>query len=75
MGLIFIITITNSDTICYPMSQIISNQLHQRLLLTAAAVGMFLDGLDGSIVTIILPQISESFNTDTGTAWVIITIS
>jgi EmrB/QacA subfamily drug resistance transporter len=56
------------------MSQIISNQLHQRLLLTAAAVGMFLDGLDGSIVTIILPQISESFNTDTGTAyWVIIT--
>lgn len=66
--------ITNSDTICYPMSPIISNQLHQRLLLTTAAVGMFLDGLDGSIVTIILPQISESFSTDTGTAsWVIIT--
>ena len=35
---------------------------------------MFLDGLDGSIVTIILPQISESFGTDTGTvSWVIIT--
>lgn len=35
---------------------------------------MFLDGLDGSIVTIILPHISESFGIDTGTvSWVIIT--
>ncbi|PWR70407.1 MFS transporter [Methanospirillum stamsii] len=56
------------------MSSIISNHLHQKLLLMAVAIGMFLDGLDGSIVTIILPRISESFNIDTGTAsWVIIT--
>ncbi len=56
------------------MFSITSNQLHQRLLLAVIAVGMFLDGLDGSIVTIILPQIADSFGTDTGTvSWVIIT--
>ncbi|MDD1727884.1 MAG: MFS transporter, partial [Methanospirillum sp.] len=56
------------------MPQIISNPLHQKLLLATAAIGMFLDGLDGSIVNIILPQISGSFDIDTGTvSWVIIT--
>lgn len=56
------------------MFSITSNHLHQRLLLVVIAIGMFLDGLDGSIVTIILPQISASFGTDTGTiSWVIIT--
>nr|WP_319537769.1 MFS transporter [uncultured Methanospirillum sp.] len=56
------------------MFSITSNHLHQKLLLAVIAIGMFLDGLDGSIVTIILPQISESFGTDTGTvSWVIIT--
>lgn len=56
------------------MSPITSHHLHQRLLLAVIAIGMFLDGLDGSIVTIILPQISASFGTDTGTvSWVIIT--
>lgn len=56
------------------MFSITSNHLHQRLLLAVIAIGMFLDGLDGSIVTIILPQISASFGTDTGTiSWVIIT--
>ena len=56
------------------MSIVITNPLHQKLLLAAAAIGMLLDGLDGSIVNIILPQISESFGIDTGTiSWVIIT--
>ncbi|MDD1723592.1 MAG: MFS transporter, partial [Methanospirillum sp.] len=56
------------------MLPITSNHLQYRLLLVAVAIGMFLDGLDGSIVMIILPGISESFGTDTGTAsWVIIT--
>jgi len=56
------------------MFLITSNHLQQKLLLAVIAIGMFLDGLDGSIVTIILPQISESFGTDTGTvSWVIIT--
>lgn len=55
------------------MFSITSNHLHQRLLLAVIATAMFLDGLDGSIVTIILPKISESFGTDTGTSsWVII---
>ena len=56
------------------MSTVITNPFHQKLLLAAAAIGMLLDGLDGSIVNIILPQISESFDIDTGTvSWVIIT--
>jgi EmrB/QacA subfamily drug resistance transporter len=54
------------------MSDIITNPRHQKLLLAAAAIGMLLDGLDSSIVNIILPQISVSFGTDAGTAsWVI----
>lgn len=55
------------------MSPILTNPLHQKLLLAAASIGMFLDGLDCSIVTIILPDISVSFGTDAGTvSWVII---
>ena len=56
------------------MSGIITHPFHQKYLITVAAIGMFLDGLDGSIVNIILPQISESYIIDTGTvSWVIIT--
>ncbi|MFH0966594.1 MAG: MFS transporter [Methanobacteriota archaeon] len=56
------------------MFSITSNHLQQKLLLAVIAIGMFLDGLDGSIVTIILPQISKSFDTDIGSvSWVIIT--
>jgi len=56
------------------MPDIISNPLHQKLLLAAAAIGMLFDGLDSSIVNIVLPQISESFGTDTGTvSWVVMT--
>ncbi|ACL15453.1 MFS transporter [Methanosphaerula palustris] len=56
------------------MSRIITDPLYQKLLLIAATIGMLLDGLDGSIVNVVLPQISESFGTDTGTvSWVVIT--
>ncbi len=56
------------------MSRIIVDPLQQKLLLVAATIGMLLDGLDGSIVNVVLPQISESFGTDTGTiSWVVIT--
>jgi len=56
------------------MSKIITNPLRQKLLLAAVAAGMFLDGLDSSIVNIVLPQISESFEIDAGTvSWVAIT--
>ncbi len=56
------------------MSDIITNPLHQKLLLAAAATGMLFDGLDSSIVNIVLPQMSESFGIDAGTvSWVVIT--
>lgn len=56
------------------MSKVITDPLHQKLLLIAATIGMLLDGLDGSIVNVVLPQISESFSIDTGTvSWVVIT--
>ncbi|MFA5331915.1 MAG: MFS transporter [Methanoregula sp.] len=56
------------------MTSIISNSKHQKLLLGAAALGVVMDGLDGSIVNVALPTIASAFDTDTGTvAWVIIT--
>jgi len=56
------------------MPDIITNPRHQRLLLGAAALGIVMDGLDGSIVNVALPTIAAAFDTDTGTiAWVIIT--
>ncbi|MDD1724180.1 MAG: MFS transporter, partial [Methanospirillum sp.] len=56
------------------MTHLITHPFRQKLLLLAASTGMLLDGLDGSIVNIILPQIAESFDIDTGTvSWVIIT--
>lgn len=56
------------------MPKVITNPLHQKLLIAVAATGMLLDGLDGSIVNIILPQICKSFSIDAGTvSWVIIT--
>lgn len=51
---------------------VIRDRRGQILLLVAVALGMFMDGLDGSIVNIALPSISESLNADTGTvSWVI----
>ena len=56
------------------MPEIITDPRHQRLLLGAAALGVVMDGLDGSIVNVALPTIAAAFDTDTGTiAWVIIT--
>ena len=53
---------------------VISNPLHQKLLLLAVALGVVMDGLDGNIVNVALPTMATYFNTDTGTvAWVIIT--
>jgi len=62
------------NTYSQHIPKVIINPLHQKLLLVAVAIGMLLDGLDGSIVNIVLPQISKSFNTDIGTiSWVVIT--
>jgi len=44
----------------------------QNLILITAALAMFMDGLDGSIVNIALPAISRSFGGNAGTvSWVI----
>ena len=56
------------------MTSVITDPLHQKLLLGAVALGTVMDGLDGSIVNVALPTIAADFNTDVGTiAWVIIT--
>src|SRR5512145_3226440 len=56
------------------MSSIITDQLRQKLLLGAVALGVVMDGIDGSIVNVALPTMAVHFDTDTGTiAWVIIT--
>ena len=41
------------------------------LLLIAISLAAFMDGLDGSIVNVVLPVIAEAFSTDTGTiSWI-----
>ena len=56
------------------MSSIITDPLHQKLLLSAIALGVVMDGIDGSIVNVALPTMAAYFDRDTGTiAWVIIT--
>lgn len=56
------------------MTSVITDPLHQKLLLGAVALGTVMDGLDGSIVNVALPTIAADFATDIGTiAWVIIT--
>lgn len=56
------------------MSTIITDPAQQRLLLGAVALGVVMDGIDGSIVNVALPAMATDFGTDTGTiAWVIIT--
>ena len=44
------------------------------LLLATIALGMFLDGLDGTIVNVALPDISESFGIDSSVSSWIVTI-
>jgi EmrB/QacA subfamily drug resistance transporter len=56
------------------MSLVISDPFRQKLLLSAVALGVVMDGIDGSIVNVALPTMATYFGTDTGTiAWVIIT--
>ena len=56
------------------MPAIITDSRHQKLLLGAVALGILMDGLDGSIVNVALPTIATAFDTDAGTiSWVIIT--
>jgi len=56
------------------MSSVITDPLRQKLLLSAVALGVVMDGIDGSIVNVALPAMATYFDTDTGTiAWVIIT--
>ena len=56
-----------------PVSSIISDPFRQKLLLAAIALGVVMDGIDGSIVNVALPTMAAYFDTDTGTiAWVII---
>jgi EmrB/QacA subfamily drug resistance transporter len=56
------------------MSSVITDPLRQKLLLSAVALGVVMDGIDGSIVNVALPTMATYFDTDTGTiAWVIIT--
>ncbi len=56
------------------MSSIITDPVRQKLLLSAVALGVVMDGIDGSIVNVALPTMAMYFGTDTGTiAWVIVT--
>ena len=56
------------------MSSLITDPFRQKLLLGAVALGVVMDGIDGSIVNVALPTMATYFGTDTGTiAWVIIT--
>ena len=56
------------------MSSVITDPFRQKLLLGAIALGVVMDGIDGSIVNVALPAMAAYFSTDTGTiAWVIIT--
>ena len=56
------------------MSTVITDPFRQKLLLSAVALGVVMDGIDGSIVNVALPTMALYFGTDTGTiAWVIIT--
>lgn len=55
------------------MSCLITNPFRQKLLLSAVALGVVMDGIDGSVVNVALPAMATYFDTDTGTiAWVII---
>jgi EmrB/QacA subfamily drug resistance transporter len=56
------------------MSSVITDPFRQKLLLAAVALGVVMDGIDGSIVNVALPVMALDFGTDTGTiAWVILT--
>ena len=54
------------------MDQIVTDRKGQALLFVTIALGMLLDGLDGTIVTVALPEISEGLGIGTsGASWII----
>ena len=51
---------------------VLTDRRGQILLLSVAAVALFLDGLDGTIVNVVLPDMAGDFGTDTSaTSWVV----
>ena len=51
---------------------VLTDRRSQILLLSVAAVALFLDGLDGTIVNVVLPDMAGDFGTDTSaTSWVV----
>ena len=56
------------------MSETVSGRKSAALILAVVAFVTLMDGLDGSIVNVALPEMARSFGTDTGTiSWVTIT--
>lgn len=54
------------------MDQTITSRGGQTLLLVTIGLALFLDGLDGTIVNVALPEIAESYGIGTsGTSWVV----
>ncbi len=52
--------------------RVIQDRRGQWMLMAVMAAAMFLDGMDGTIVNVVLPEISDSFDTDAGTtSWVV----
>ena len=55
------------------MSEIVLDHRHTALMLVVVFVATFMDGLDGSIVSVALPEIGEDLGVDTATSsWVTI---
>ena len=55
-----------------PMYAVIKNQHHQKMILLIAALAIFMNGLDGSIVNVALPVIAGDFGVDiSGSSWVV----
>ena len=53
-------------------SRVIQDRRGQWMLMAVMAAAMFLDGMDGTIVNVVLPEISDSFGIDAGvTSWVV----
>ena len=53
-------------------SRVIQDRRGQWMLMAVMAAAMFLDGMDGTIVNVVLPEISEGFGIDAGvTSWVV----
>lgn len=55
-----------------PMENVIEDHRKQWLLLVVVALALFLDGLDGTIVNVVLPDIAEDMSIGLGTtSWVV----